>query len=60
MDCKNYEVKFQYADSYRNWEWRNQLCSVYATDEVDARSKCIKLYGLGLDCDYKIVSVKEV
>ena len=60
MNYKNYEVRFQYADSYSNWKWRNQLCSVYAINETDARSKCIKLYGLGLDCDYKIISVKEI
>ena len=57
---KYYEVSFKYADSYSNWNWRNQKCSVEARDENEAKSKCIKLYGLGTDCDYEIVSVKEI
>lgn len=57
---KHYEVCFKYADSYSNWSWRNQQCSVYAKDESEAKSKCINLYGLGTDCDYEIISVKEI
>ena len=57
---KHYEVCFTYADSYSNWNWRNQKCSIYAADESEAKSKCIKLYGLGTDCDYEITSVKEI
>ena len=57
---KTYEVKFKYADSYSGWTWRNQMCSVEARDESEAKNKCIKLYGLGTDCDYEITSVKEI
>ena len=56
---KNYEVKFRYADIYNHWEWRTQSCSISAKDEFEARSKCIRFYGLGKDCDYEIISVKE-
>ena len=57
---KYYEVSFKYADFLSNWSWHNQKCSVEAKDENDAKSKCIKLYGLGTDCDYEITSVKEI
>lgn len=57
---KRYEVKFQYADDRSNWEWRNQQCQVYGNDQYEAREKCMDLYGLGVDCDYKILSVTEI
>ena len=57
---KYYEVKFQYADSYSNWNWRNQQCSVEAKNEDEAIAKCKNMYDLGVDCDYKIVSVTEI
>ena len=57
---KHYQVKFKYADSYSDWNWRSQQCYVYADNEVEARSKCIRLYGLGKDCDYQITSVEEI
>ena len=57
---KHFEIKFKYADSYSNWEWRNQKCSVYADTIAEAKSECIKLYGLGVDCDYEFISVVEI
>ena len=47
-------IKFKYADAMSNWEWREQECIVSSVRE------CIKLYGLGIDCEYKIISVEEV
>ena len=55
-----FEVKFQYADRFTNGRWNTQQCVVSACSEYDARKKCIELYGLGIDCDYRIVSVKEL
>ena len=55
-----FEVKFQYADQYTHGRWNSQQCVVSACSEYDARKKCIELYGLGVDCDYRIVSVKEL
>lgn len=57
---KSYKVKFQYADSWSHWNWRNQECSVEAKNETEAKYECIKIYGLGKDCDYKILSVTEI
>ena len=47
-------IKFRYADAMSHWEWREQECTVSSVD------KCIELYGLGVDCDYQILSVEEV
>lgn len=57
---RKYEVSFKYADSYSNWSWRNQTGIFWARDEYEAKSKCIKLYGLGVDCDYEIISVTAI
>ena len=46
-------VKFRYRDEMSNWEWREQQCRVSSVKE------CIKIYGLGIDCDYEILSVEE-
>lgn len=46
-------IKFQYRDALSNWEWRNQECVVSSLAEA------IKIYGLGIDCDYRILSVEE-
>jgi hypothetical protein len=50
-------VEFKYADSLSGWEWRTQSCSVYADNESGARKECIKIYGLGVDCNYQITKV---
>lgn len=48
------EIKFEYRDQYSNGNWNKQTCIVSSIEE------CIKLYGLGKDCEYRIVSVKKV
>ena len=48
------EIKFEYRDSMSGWEWRQQTCVLSSVQ------KCKELYGLGVDCDYRIVSVKEL
>lgn len=47
-------VVFEYADSMSNWEWRRQEGVFSSVRE------CIKTYGLGIDCDYRIISVEKV
>lgn len=47
-------ITFRYADAYSNWEWRTQSCTVESVEE------CIRIYGLGTDCEYEIISVEEV
>ena len=55
-----YRIEFRYADMLSNWVWHNQSCTVSASDEHEARRKCIKLYGLGVDCEYEIIEVRKV
>lgn len=47
------KIKFRYRDEMSNWEWREQSCVMSSVAE------CKKVYGLGVDCDYQIVSVEE-
>ena len=48
------EVTFKYRDDYSRGNWNTQNCIVSSVEE------CKKIYGLGVDCEYKIISVKEV
>ena len=48
------KVKFKYRDELSRGEWREQMCVVSSV------SKCIELYGLGVDCEYEILSVEEL
>lgn len=47
-------VVFEYADALSKWEWRRQSCVVSSVDE------CKRIYGLGIDCEYKIISVERI
>lgn len=48
------KIKFKYRDEISNWEWREQECVVSSVEE------CIKIYGLGIDCDYEILKVEDI
>lgn len=48
------KIKFEYADILSNWEWLQQECVMSSVAE------CVDFYGLGVDCDYRILSVEEV
>lgn len=48
------KIKFEYCDAYTNGDWNKQECVVRSIEE------CKKIYGLGVDCDYRITSVEEV
>ena len=47
-------ITFRYADAMSNWEWRTQHCVASSVEE------CKRIYGLGIDCEYRIISVEEV
>lgn len=57
---KRYYISFKYADSYSNWNWRYQHCELEAKSREDAYKKCKELYGLGVDCEYEILSIDEI
>ena len=48
------EIEFEFRDELSGWEWRKCTCIMSSVEE------CIKFYGLGVDCDYRIISVEEV
>ena len=48
------KVKFEYRDEMSKGEWREQECIVSSVQE------CKRIYGLGIDCEYKIIDVEEV
>ena len=48
------KVKFEYKDKYTNGKWNKQSCLVSSVEE------CKRIYGLGVDCEYRIISVEEV
>ena len=47
-------IDFEYADAMSNWEWRKQSCTISSVEE------CMRIYGLGVDCEYRIIKVEEV
>ena len=47
-------VVFEYKDAMSKGEWRQQECVARSIREV------IEWYGLGYDCDYRIVSIEEI
>lgn len=48
------KIKFRYRDDYTNSECREQECIVKSVKE------CKEIYGLGIDCEYEIISIKEI
>ena len=48
------KIEFEYMDDMSGGEWRKQTCVMSSVQE------CKKMYGLGVDCDYRIVSVKDL
>ena len=48
------KIDFEYRDRYTNGRWNNQSCVVSSVEE------CKRIYGLGVDCEYKILSVEKV
>ena len=48
------EITFKYKDAYTNGKWNTQTCIMRSVEE------CKRIYGLGVDCEYEIISVKKV
>ena len=48
------EIEFEYRDKYSYPKWNKQSCTVSSVEEAK------KTYGLGVDCEYRILSVEEV
>jgi hypothetical protein len=48
------KIKFEYRDEYSYPKWNEQECTVSSVAE------CKRIYGLGIDCEYRILSIEEV
>ncbi len=48
------KIEFEYKDELSRGKWNKQSCVVSSVEE------CKKIYGLGVDCEYRIISVEEV
>ena len=48
------KIEFEYKDDWSHGEWRKQTCVMSSVKE------CIKVYGLGVDCEYRIVKVTDL
>ena len=46
------EILFKYCDNLSKGNWNIQRCSVPSVQE------CIEIYGLGIDCDYRIEKIR--
>lgn len=49
-----YHIIFEYKDEYSHEKWNKQECYVGSVEE------CKRIYGLGIDCEYRIIKVKKV
>lgn len=47
-------IEFEYRDAWSHGEWNKQECFMSSVEE------CKKIYGLGIDCEYRITKVEEV
>lgn len=48
------KIEFEYRDEYCYPHWNKQSCQVGSVEE------CKRIYGLGVDCEYRIISIEEV
>lgn len=51
---KMFKIKFKYRDKYSYPNWNEQECTMSSVE------KCIEFYGLGVDCEYEIISVELI
>ena len=47
-------IVFEYKDQYTNGRWNQQECIVRSVAE------CKRIYGLGVDCEYRFILIEEV
>ena len=48
------KIQFEYRDDLCYPKWNTQECIVRSLEE------CKRIYGLGVDCEYRIISVKKI
>ena len=48
------DITFEYQDRFTHGRWVSQSCRMPTVED------CIKCYGLGVDCQYRIISAIPV
>lgn len=48
------KITFKYKDAYTNGDWNTQSCVVENVQQAK------DFYGLGVDCEYRIISVEDL
>ena len=48
------QVIFEFKDEYTHGNWQRQSCI------VENLKECIDNYGLGTECEYRIIDIKNV
>ena len=46
-------ITFEYRDAYTHGKWNTQTCVCESVEQ------CKQWYGLGVDCEYRIVKVEK-
>lgn len=49
-------IVFEYKDNYSNGEWREQE---YWVKSLQEWQECKEIYGLGIDCEYRIIKIEK-
>ena len=49
-----YHIVFEYCDAFSRGKWERHECVMSSLKE------CKEFYGLGVDCEYKIISVEKI
>lgn len=49
-----FRIVFEYCDEMSNWKWKRQECVMSSVKE------CKEVYGLGIDCDYRIIEIEQI
>lgn len=47
-------IRFEFRDEMTRGQWQVREFTGFTVEE------CIELYGLGKDCDYRIISIEEI
>lgn len=47
-------IRFELKDEMTHGQWQVRECTGFTVEE------CVELYGLGKDCDYRILGVEEI
>lgn len=48
------KITFEYMDDWSHGKWKRQTCIMSSVE------RCKEIYGLGIDCEYRIISVEEL